>query len=139
MESQYYFFACVSEKNQIEIGGKSYLVNHHDGEEITDGGKEKSVKIVVDVVADGVAEDIQNDLADDKKENTESDVAQGPAILQRAQNKKELTARIDEKADCVHNVQHNEDADRILRAQASPPLEGEEGNSAAGDEHAEGA
>lgn len=36
--------------------GKKYLVDHHDGEEIADGGEEDTVEVVLHFTADGVGD-----------------------------------------------------------------------------------
>lgn len=64
------------------IGSKAYLVDHHDGKQVAECGKEKSVKVVLNVIANGVAEPVQDDLSADENQHTEADVTQRPAVLE---------------------------------------------------------
>lgn len=79
---------------------------------------------MLDAVADGVAKDIQDDLTDDKEEDTENDVAKRPAVLECSHDQDDLADKVDEQEDCVDDICDNEDADRVLRVQTSPVLEG---------------
>lgn len=118
--------------------GITNLVDHHNREQVADSRKEQAVEVVLDTVADNVAEDVQNDLSNNEEEYTEDDVAQRPAVLQCAQDENDLADEVDEEKDGVDNVCDNKDADGVLSVQTSPVLEGEEGDGAANDEHAEG-
>ena len=93
---------------------------------------------MLDAVADGVAEDVQDDLADDEEEDAEHDVAERPAVLECAHDKDDLADEVDEEEDGVDDVCEDEDANGVLSVQTSPVLEGEKGDGAANDEHAEG-
>lgn len=118
--------------------GATNLVNHHDCEQIADGSKEQTVKIVLDAIADGIAKDIQDDLSNDEEENTENNVAHWPAVLERAQNEDDLADEIDKQEDGVDNVCDNEDTDGVLSIQTGPVLESKEGDGSTNDEHAKG-
>lgn len=49
----------------------TYLVDHHDSQEITEGSEEQTIQVMLDVVADHIAELVQKDLPDDEDEYTE--------------------------------------------------------------------
>jgi hypothetical protein len=89
------------------------------------------------VVANGVAEDVENHLANYEEEDAERNVAQRPAVLERANNQDDLANHVHEEEDCVDNVSDDKDADRVVSAQTSPVLEGEQRDGAADHEHAE--
>ena len=93
---------------------------------------------MLDPVADGVAKDVQDDLSNDEEEDAENNVAQWPAVLERADDENNLADKVDEKENGVDYVRDNEDADRVLGIQTSPVLEGEEGDGATNNEHAQG-
>lgn len=54
MESQY----CAALDLDVRQKGEIYLVDHHDSEEIADGGEEDAVKVVLDFAADSVGDGI---------------------------------------------------------------------------------
>lgn len=91
---------------------------------------------MLDVFADDIAQNVQDDLANDEEEDAERNVAQWPAVLQCANDEDDLADNVDEEEDGVHDVGDNEDSDRVLGVETSPVLEGEEGDSAANNEHA---
>jgi hypothetical protein len=113
------------------------LVDHHDCQQVADGGKEETVQVVLDLVADDVAEDIQDDLTDDKEEDAERDVTERPAVFQCSNNEYNLTDDVDEQEDGVYDICDDEDANGVLRVQSSPALKRKEVHSATDDEHGE--
>lgn len=115
----------------------SYLVDHHNSQQVADRSEEKAVQVVLNSVADGGAEDIHDDLANDEEEDAKDNVTDWPAILERSKDQENLTSKVDGKADGVDDVGDHEDTDRVLVAQTSPVLEGEQGHSTADDEHGE--
>ena len=118
--------------------GNTNLVDHHDGEEVADGGEEQAVQVVLDAVADGVAEDVQDDLADDEEEDAEDDVAERPAVLECAHDEDDLADEVDEEEDGVHDVGDDEDADWVLGVHTRPILKCEKGDGTANNEHGKG-
>lgn len=117
--------------------GETYLVDHHDGKQIADRGKEQSIQIVRRVVTDQDAEDVENDLADDEEEHTEANVKQRPAILKCVDYEHDLHDNVYQYEDAVEEVEDNEEADCVCGTKASPALEGQEGNGESDDEHSD--
>jgi hypothetical protein len=118
--------------------GCTNLVDHHDCKQVADRRKEQPIEVVLGAIADNVAKDVQDDLSNHKEEHAEDDVAQRPAVLQRTHDKDNLADEVDEEEDGVDDVGEDEDANGVLSVQTSPVLEGEKGDGAANDEHAEG-
>jgi hypothetical protein len=79
----------------------TYLVDHHDGQEIAESSKEKSIQVMLDVVADDIAELVQEDLSDDEDQHAEGDMAERPAVIQCVRDQEELHGQINRYADCV--------------------------------------
>ena len=120
---------CLDADGKFEIfagNGVPVLVDHHDSQQVADGGEEKAVHVVLHRVADAIAEDVENNLANDKEEDAEDDVAHRPAVLEGTQNKQNLAGRVDKKHDGIDDVGNDEDADGVGGAQAGPALEGEQ-------------
>lgn len=87
--------------------------------------------------ADGVAEDIEDDLANNEEENAKGNIAQRPAVFQRADYEEDLAGNIYEEADCTQNVCNDEDTDGVFWRQAGPSFEREQRDCGADDEHCE--
>ena len=110
------------------------LVHHHDGQQVARRGEEEAVHVVRHGVADGRAERVEDDLADDEEEDAEADVAQRPAVLQRARHQQDLQHHVHEELDRVQQVQDHEQSDGVGRAQTGPALEGGQGDQERDDE-----
>lgn len=115
----------------------SYLVDHHDGQQIADCREEEAIEVVADPFTDSIAEDIQNHLSNNEEENTKGNITQRPTVFERPNNQQDLTAEVDEEHDRVYDVGDDEDADGVLVVQAGPILESEQRHSAGDDEHGE--
>ena len=87
------------------------------------------------VRADNLGEGVEEDLADDESQNTEPNVPQWPALLQRTNDQQSLHNDVDKEEDRGENVEDHEEADRALWAQARPALEGEKSDDKADGEH----
>lgn len=61
----------------------THLVNHHNSQQVAEGGKEEAVQVMLDIIANGVAESVQHHLSNDEDKHTEGDVSQGPAVVKR--------------------------------------------------------
>lgn len=110
----------------------SYLVDHHDGQQVADCGKEQAVQVVAHGNANLGAESIENDLAGDKEEDAKSNVAQRPPVLQRPDDKQDLHANVDKELNSIEQVQHDKQTNGVGRTDARPSFESsqrdEEGN-----------
>lgn len=71
----------ISSVHDHPVQPLTYLVDHHDSEEIANGCEKEPVKIMLYTFADLRREDIDNDLADDKEEDAKGDMAEWPAVL----------------------------------------------------------
>lgn len=80
------------------------LVDHHDGEQVTERSEEETIKIVLYVVTDCIAESVQKHLSADKDNNPKSDVPQRPAVFERIHYQEELHNEIDRDADRIEDV-----------------------------------
>ena len=85
--------------------------------------------------ADLLGKDIENDLTNNEKEDSERDVYQWPAILQRIDDENDLHDQVHEQADAVDDIQHDEQPDRIQWTKASPAFEREQRHCGRNDEH----
>jgi hypothetical protein len=133
------FLDWLAELELLDFSGATNLVHHHDCEKIADSREKEAVKIMLHAVADGVAEDVKNDLTNHEEEDAKRDVAQWPAILERAHNKDDLAGDVDKQENGVHNVGDDEDSNGVSGAQTGPVLEGEQRDSTTDQEHGEGA
>lgn len=115
----------------------TYLVNHHDGQQIADGSKEQAVQIMLHILADLLAESVEHDLTDDEKANPKRDIAQRPAILQGVRNENHLHDDVDEQLDPVDQIQDDKQAGGIHRPQSRPPLERKQTDGERDDKHAQ--
>lgn len=61
--------------------GNTYLVHHHDRQEVTERGEEKTVHVMLHAIADGVTECVKEHLTTDEDHKTKSDVTERPAVL----------------------------------------------------------
>ena len=68
-------FGADTEFQVLLRDGVPILVDHHDGQQIADGGEEEPVQVMLDGVADGAAEDVEDHLADDEEQDPEPNVA----------------------------------------------------------------
>lgn len=102
----------------------SYLVDHHDGQQIAYRGKEQAVQVVAHGNANLGAESIEDDLAGNKKEDAKGNVAQRPPILQRPDHKQDLHADIDKELNGVEQVQDDKQTNRVGRTKPSPSPKG---------------
>lgn len=75
------------------------LVHHHDTEEDAELREEEPINIVLDCVAYGRAECEEDDHTNDPKGGAKDDIADGPAVLQRAEDENELRDNVDGHAD----------------------------------------
>lgn len=91
----------------------AYLVDHHDRQEVTEGGEEQAIQIMLDFVTDGVAESIKKNLADDENNNPKGNVTQRPAVLECIQNKQKLHDQVYRYANGVQDVEDHKQADGI--------------------------
>ena len=94
----------------------TYLVNHHDRQEVTKGGEEQAIQIMLNLVTDGVAESIKKDLTDDKNNDSKTNVTKRPAILKCIHSKQKLHDQVYHYANGVQDVEDHEQADGIGRA-----------------------
>ena len=118
-------------------GGTTYFVDHHDGKEVTDGGEEQAVEVMLDLVADVGGKDVENDLSGHEEEDAKANVAQWPAILQRVDDEEDLHDEVDPDADGIDDVQDDKEADGVGGPQAGPALEGHERDGKRDDKHGE--
>lgn len=120
---------------EILLGdGVPVLVDHHDAEQVADSGEEKTVKVVSGGNANLAAESVQDDLANNKEEDAKDDVAKGPAVAERAQDKKNLQHNVDGELDGVEQVENDKEANSVDGAEAGPALERSERNEEANRE-----
>ena len=117
----------------------TYLVDHHDGQQVQKSREEKTVHVVLHIRADGLGKGVKQDLADHKCKNTEADVPQRPALLQRSNDQKSLHDNVDKEEDRGEDVDDHKKADGVLRVQAAPALECEQRNDEADSEHSQAA
>lgn len=89
--------------------------------------------------ADGAAEEVEDHLPDDEEEDAKRDVPQRPAVLQRVRDEDDLHDGVDEQADAVEQVEHDEQPHGVGGAQPGEVLEGEERDGEGEDEGAGGA
>ena len=75
------------------------LVDHHDTEEHAEREEEEAVDVVLDGVADSNREREEDDLRDGEERGAEHDVADRPAVLERAEDEHELRDDVDDDAD----------------------------------------
>ena len=87
------------------------------------------------VGADSLGEGVEQDLANDERQNTEADVPQWPALLERTDDQQSLHNNVDKEEDRGENVDDHEETDRALWAQTRPSLECEQSNDEADGEH----
>lgn len=110
----------------------SYLVDHHDGQQIANRGKEQAVQVVAHGNANLGAESIENDLAGDEEEDAKGNITQRPPVLQRSDNKQDLHANVDKELNGVEQVQDDKQTNSVGRTNARPSFKGgqrdEEGN-----------
>lgn len=59
----------------------AYLVDHHDGKQVEQSGKEQAIHIMCHIVADCLAEDVEDDLSDNQRTHAESDMPERPSLL----------------------------------------------------------
>lgn len=118
--------------------GKTYLVDHHHAQEITDRGHEQSVQIVLGAIADRVAQHVQGYLAADEEEDTKRNVPERPAVLQGVDYEDNLQDDVDEEADAVEEVQDDEKSHRLCWSQPRPALEGAYRHGPTDQEHSQG-
>lgn len=67
----------------------------------------------MDSVADCGAKRVDEDLSDDEEEDTERDMPQGPAVVERVPDEEELHDNVDEEADCVQYVDYDKQSHGI--------------------------
>lgn len=113
----------------------TYLVDHHDRQQIQEGSEKQAVHVVLHIRADSLGEGVEQDLADHECQNTKADVPQRPALLQRTDDQQSLHNNVDKEEDRREDVDDHEEADRALRAQTRPSFEREQSNDEADGEH----
>jgi hypothetical protein len=89
------------------------------------------------VRADDLGQGVKQNLADNECRNSETNVPQRPTLLQCADDQQSLHDDVNEEEDRGEDVDDHEEADRALRAQASPSLECEQSNDEADSEHSQ--
>lgn len=94
-------------------GNLTYLVDHHDRQEVTEGSEEQAIQIMLDLVTDGVAESIKKNLANDENNKSKGNMTQRPAVLECIQNKQKLHNQVYRYANCVQDVEDHKQADGI--------------------------
>lgn len=104
----------------------SYLVDHHDGQQIANRGKEQAVQVVAHGNANLGAKSIENDLAGNKEEDAKGNVTQRPPVLQRSDDKQDLHANVDKELNGVEQVQDDKQTDSVGRANTRPSFKGSE-------------
>lgn len=107
---------------------KTYLVDHHDGQEIARRRDEQSIEVMAHSRADPRAEGIQNDLSNNKEENTKGNVTKWPTVLQRAGDQQDLHTKVHSQLNRIEQVENHEKTNRVCRAQANSRLEGRQGD-----------
>lgn len=60
----------------------TYLVHHHDSQEVAERGEEKTVHVMLHAIADGVTKCVEEHLTTDEDHETKRDVAERPAVLE---------------------------------------------------------
>ena len=113
------------------------LVHHHDGEEHAERVEERPVEVVRHGVADRVAKRKQQDLADDPERGPKDDVADGPAVVQRAEDEQQLRDDVDHDAREVEDELEDPEAGRFRAREAGGVLEGADRDQA-GDQPNDG-
>lgn len=113
------------------------LVHHHDGEEHAERVEERPVEVVRHGVADRVAKRKQQDLADDPERGPKDDVADGPAVVQRAEDEQQLRDDVDHDAREVEDELEDPEAGRFRAREAGGVLEGADRDQA-GDQADDG-
>lgn len=121
----------------MEVTEITYLVNHHDRQQIAYGGKEETIKIVISSFTNIVAEHIQYDLSGNKEEDAEHEISQWPSVLYCIDNKNNLHEHVDEDADSVNQIKHHKEPRRVRRRQSSPGLERQQRDGERDHENAE--
>lgn len=82
-------------------------------------------------IAEGAAEAIEDDLADGEESGAEEDVAEGPAVLEGADDEEELGDDVDDDADEVKDVGDDPERGGLLVGEGGDALEGADGDEEA--------
>jgi hypothetical protein len=83
---------------------------------------------VLDGIADGDVECVEDDLTDGKKGGSEDDVANGPSVVQGADDEDQLEDDVDEDAERVEDVGDDPKSDRLCGRHAGYAFERGHGN-----------
>jgi hypothetical protein len=112
----------------------TYLVNHHNAQQIANCREEQAVKIMADSDTDLRAESVEKDLTSHKKEDTKRNIAERPSVLQCPSHKQNLHGHVHEKLDGIQEIENNEQSNGVGRSKSSPALESCERNEEADGE-----
>lgn len=104
------------------------LVDHHDREKHADGEEEEAIDVVLDGVADSYAEGEEDDLSNSKEGGAEDDVANRPAVIERAQDEDELQHNVNDDADSGPDEVDDIERDRVGVGEPGEGFEGGDGD-----------
>jgi hypothetical protein len=125
---------------EIFLGdGVPVLVDHHDGEEIADAGKEETVEVVLHSITDRLGENVKDDLADDEEDGPESNISKWPSILQCSKDEQDLHNNIHDQTNSIDDIQHHEHAGGTSWTEPGPILECGERDKTSDNKHGCGA
>ncbi len=105
---------------------RKYLINHHDGQQIAYRSEEQPVKVMRDGFAKHVTEDVEDHLANNEEKNPEGDISKRPSILQCIRDQYDLHDQVDEQADAIEEVEHDEETQGIPRTHSRFTLESQD-------------
>ena len=110
------------------------LIHHHHAQQHTQRKKEQPINIMLDRITDRHAEREQQHLPPRIKDTAKDDIANGPPVLERAEDEDELRDDVDDGAhERPQNVDDPE-ANWLGKAEASEALEGGDRNEEADTE-----
>ena len=117
---------------------ETHLVDHHDGEEDTERGKEHAIDVVRDSLTDGDAESVEDDLSDREEGRSKDDVSNGPPVVERTNDEHELEDNVDHDAGAIEDELDDPERDRVGGGERGEVLEGCDGDEARHKEDSEG-
>ena len=116
----------------------TYLVYHHDGQQVANRGEEEAIQVMACTFTDLVAKDVKNDLANGEEEDPKRDIPQRPSILKRIRNKNDLHDHIDQHTDAIDQIQDDEQTDRLRRSKPNLIHKRQDRHGARNNKHGDG-
>lgn len=113
------------------------LVDHHNSKQVSDGGKECTVNVVLDLFADDGRNGIEKDLRSHKEKGSKGNSSNHPDILQNENGQSKLRQDVDHHKNEVEEVEHHKETHGVMRAngvRAPRGNKGEERNDKGEDE-----